>query len=198
MPFETKIIRTRDYRRTPYGIASMLLFLVATIVIFFIKPEVVGKDYLNEWFGDYAKPILLINFLFYLNGVTLMFRSMTSKILGFIKISDNKIEVHDLTENSLTSIDQIDTIHLIFKGYAKGWKLVSNGKQNFIHITDKQKQIYQYEFIVNTKQDKLDLIESLQTLKEAGVFVKVDFNPEPFYEDNDFRELRKVTYNYKA
>ena len=198
MPFETKIIRTRDYRRTPYGIASMLLFLVATIVLFFMKPEVVGKDYLNEWFGVYAKPIFWINMLFYLNGVTLMFRSMTSKILGFIKISDNKIEVHDLTENSLTTIDKIDTIHLIFKGYAKGWKLVSNGKQNFIHITDKQKQIYQYEFIVNTKQDKLDLIESLQTLKEAGVFVKVDFNPEPLYDDNDFRELRKVTYNYIA
>lgn len=198
MPFETKIIRTRDYRRTPYGIASMLLFFVATIVLFFIKPEVLGKDYLNEWFGEFAKPILWINMLFYINGVVLMFRSLTSKILGFIKISDNKIEVHDLTENSLTCIDQIDAIHLIFKGYAKGWKLFSNGKQNFIHITDKQKQLYQYEFIVNTKQDKLDLIESLQTLKDAGVFVNVGFNPEPFYEDNDFRELQKVTNNYIA
>lgn len=97
MPFETKIIRTRDYRRTPYGIASMLLFLVATIVAFII-PGFLGKDYLNEWVGDYAKPILLINGLLYLNGATLMFISMTSKILGFIKISDKKIEVHDLTE----------------------------------------------------------------------------------------------------
>jgi len=69
MNFEAPIVKTKNWRRSPYGVISMILFAISAIVIFILSPkEIAERDYLTEWFGQYRRPFLWLNLIFYLNG----------------------------------------------------------------------------------------------------------------------------------
>lgn len=64
MNFETQLIKTKNWRRTWYGVISLIFFVISAIVLFILSPkDVLAKDYLTEWFGSHKRPFLILSAL---------------------------------------------------------------------------------------------------------------------------------------
>ena len=194
MKFKAKLIRTKDFYKTAYGKISIVLFLVSSIVLFLLPTELFDRNYINEWFGEYSKPFLILNYIFYINGLFVLISRMRYQTIGNLTISDKGIQIIEFSEEMILNIPDIDTIILKYYGHKKKWNAWLPGEINCIEVYDKQNGNYAFKFMLNSQLHKLDLIDSLLGLHDQGVQIKIDYkrNLGSYYSDKDFKELRQM------
>lgn len=196
MNFEAQIVKTINWRRKPYGVISMILYAIASIVVFILAPkDILERDYLTEWFGQYHKPFLWLNLLFILNGALVMIlqNSFSFKTIGGVKMTDEKVTINQLSESIVYNIQEIVAIRLYYYGYKSYWKSWGKGTQNFITVVDKQDKECVFEFFLSSYAHKKNMIDQLLSFQNRGIKIKLDYlNPPnasyPF--DTDFVELK--------
>lgn len=206
MNFETQLIKTKNWRRTWYGVISLLLFAIALIVFFVFGPKegMLDKDYLLEWFGPYKKPILWLNVLFYLNGAVLLFlgNRLNYKTIGKVLMTDEVINITESAETKVFPVSEIDTIRLKYFGYKSFWRKGGagnmKGNMNYITIIDPRNKEYAFEFFLSSYADKKNLIGQLVSFRKQGVKIKLDYLYHEVYpNDIDFSELKFQDYWHK-
>jgi hypothetical protein len=205
MNFETQLIKTKNWRRTWYGVISLVLLAIAGIVLFILGPkDVLAMDYLTEWFGPYKKPILWLNVLFYLNGTVLMIldNRLNYKTIGDVLMTDVVIKITESSETKVFPISEIDTIRLKYYGYKSFWRKGGagnmKGNMNYITVIDSQNREYAFEFFLRSYADKRNLIGQLLSFRKHEVKIKLDYLYHEVYpNDIDFSELKFQDYLYK-
>ena len=195
MNFEAPIVKTKNWRRSPYGVISMILFAISAIVIFILSPkEIAERDYLTEWFGQYRRPFLWLNLIFYLNGnfIILFQNRFNLKTIGEVKMTDERITINQLSESIVYNIQEIAAIRLYYYGYKSFWKSWGKGNQNFITIVDQQNNECVFEFFLSSYEHKKNLINQLLNFQKQGIKIILDYlNPQDAYpNDVDFTELK--------
>ena len=195
MDFEAKIIKTRNWRRTPYGVISLILFVISIVVIFILAPKsIFERDYLSEWFGQNRRPFLWLNLFFYLNGnfIMILQNRFNFKTVGNIIMTDDKISINQFSDSSVFNIKEMAAIRLYYYGYKSYWKSWGKGNQNFITIVDQQNEECVFEFFLSSHEHKKSMIEQLLIFQKQGVKIKLDYlNPPNAYpNDIDFLELK--------
>lgn len=202
MNFETKTIKTKNWRRTWYGVISMILFAIASIVVFVLGPKegMLDKDYLTEWFGTYKKPFLWLNLLFYTNGIVFMFVEKRRNYLtiGKVQMTDEAIEITEPTETIAFPVSDIDTIRLKYNGYKSRtfWRKEGSGSTlgnlNYMTLIDSQNKEYTFEFFLGSYADKKHMIAQLLSFRKQGIKIKLDYlyHYEIYPNDIDFSELK--------
>ena len=198
MNFEAPIVKTKNWRRTPYGVISMILFAISVLVLFVLSPkEMFGKDYLTEWFGPGKKPFLILTLLFNLNGAFLMFldNRFGYKMIGKILMTDEKITINQRSESIVYNIQEIAAIRLYYFGYKSYWKSWGRGSQNFITVVDKLDNECVVEFFLSSHENKKSMIDHLLSFQKQGIKIRLDYlNPPdaPYPYDTDFVELKML------
>jgi len=195
MNFGTKIIKTKNWRRTPYGVISMILFSISAIVLFVLGPkDMFENDYLTEWFGQSKRPFLILNLLFNLNGAVLFYleNHFNYKTIGNVVMTDDKITIDQLSDSTEYSIPQMAAIRLYYYGYKSRWKSWGKGNQNFITIVDQQDKECVFEFLLSSHEHKKNMIDQLLSFQKQGIKIRLDYlNPPNTYpNDIDFLELK--------
>jgi hypothetical protein len=192
MKFETKIIKTKDWMKTLYGKVSLILFVISFIVIYFLRPGIFNRDYIYEWFGQFTKPFIGLNFIFNINGFIVLFSQFFKyKTIGGLEINDNAIKVMESLDSMVFDVTKISSVRLKYNGFKKRWNSYELGNLNYLEIVDKNNIMHLYEFLIITYKHKLNLIDCLINLKNKGVLIKVDYvlANSSLLGDKDFIEL---------
>ncbi|HZK96447.1 MAG TPA: hypothetical protein VFC67_19760 [Prolixibacteraceae bacterium] len=196
MNFEAKIIKTKNWRKTPYGYISLILYAIASVVVFIIAPKhILERDYLTEWFGPYQKPFLWLNLILLLNGALVLILELrfSFKTIGNISMTDKCITINQISDSSVHNVSEIAAIRLYYYGYKSFWKSWGKGSQNFITIVDKQDIECVFEFFLCSHDHKKNLVDQLLSFQKQGIKIKLDYlNPSNAYypNDTDFVELK--------
>jgi|SRR5665647_31396 len=196
MNFEAQIVKTKNWRRSPYGVISLILFALSAIVLFVLSPkEIFGRDYLTEWFGPGKKPFLILNLLFNLNGVVLVLldNRFGYKRIGNVIMTDEKITINQLSESIVYNLKDIGAIRLYYYGYKSYWKSWGKGNQNFITVVDKQDKECVFEFFLSSHDHKKNMIDQLLSFQKQGIKIRLDYLNPPnasYPYDTDFVELK--------
>lgn len=198
MNFEASIVKTKNWRRTPYGVISLILFALSAIVLFILSPkEMFGTDYLAEWFGEGKKPFLILNALFNLNGAVLIFldNRFGYRMIGNVLMTDEKITINQPSESIVYNTQEIAAIRLYYFGYKSYWKSWGRGSQNFITVVDKQDKESVFEFFLSSHANKKSMIDQLLSFQKQGIKIRLDYlnPPDASYPyDTDFVELKML------
>jgi len=196
MVFEAKIVKTKNWRKTPYGVISMILLPISIIVIFILSPKIISeRDYLSEWFGQNRRPFLWLNILFYINGnfVMLLQHRFNFETIGKVQMNNGGIKIIESSDSSFFNIPEIAEIRLYYYGYKSVWKSWGRGNQNFMTVVDQQGKECVFEFFLNSYEHKKNLIDQLLSFQKQGVKIRLDYlNPPNAYYPNDidFLELK--------
>ena len=209
MIFETKTLKTKNRRKTTYGIISLIFFAISSIVVFVLGPKegMLDKDYLALWFGTYKKAFLLLNLVFYINGVVLMALAnrRNYKAVGKVRMTDEAIEITEPTETIVFPVAEIETIQFKYYGYKSNSFWIkegsgnAKGNTNYLTLTNLQKTEYTFEFFLGSYADKKSIITQLESYQEKGVKIKVEYlYPYRNYpNDIDFVKLKILDRWYK-
>lgn len=198
MNFEASIVKTKNWRRTPYGVISMILYAIASIVVFILAPnDILERDYLTEWFGQHHKLFLWLNLLFILNGalVLILQNSFSFKTIGGVKMTDERITINQLSESIVYNLQEIAAIRLYYFGYKSYWKSWGRGNQNFITVVDKQDKESVFEFFLSSHENKKSMIDQLLSYQKQGIKIRLDYLNPPngsYPYDTDFVELKML------
>jgi len=198
MNFETQLIKTKNWRRTWYGVISLIFFVISAIVLFILSPkDVLAKDYLTEWFGSHKRPFLILNALFFLNAAVFMFLEYRRnyKTIGKVLMTDESINITESDETKVFPVSEIDTIRLKYYGYKSFWRKGGagnmKGNMNYITIIDPRNKEYAFEFFLSSYADKRNLIAKLLDFQKLGIKIKLDYlYYEVYPNDIDFSELK--------
>ena len=195
MEFQAKTIKTRKWRRTPFGVISLILYVISGFVIFVLAPkDMFEKDYLTEWFGQNRKPFLWLCLIFNLSGIILMIleNHFNYKTIGSIIMTDEKITINQLSDSIVYNIKEIAAIRLYYYGYKSYWKSWGKGNQNFITVVDNQDKECVFEFFLSSHDHKKNMIDHLLSFQKQGIKIRLDYlNPPNAYpNDIDFTELK--------
>jgi len=195
MNFEAKIIITKKWRRSLYGVISLTLFAISLIVLYILAPkEISARDYLSEWFGQHRRQFVILNLLFNLNGIVFLVieNRFNFKTIGEVKMTDEKITINQFSDSIVFNINEIAAIRLYYYGYKSYWKSWGKGNQNFITIVDKHDKESVFEFLLSSQAYKMNMIDQLLNFQKQGIKIKLDYlNPSEAYpNDIDFAELK--------
>ena len=196
MNFEAKIIITKKWRTSLYGVISLTLFGISLIVIYILAPkDILARDYLSEWFGQHRRQFVILNLLFNLNGIVLMVLEyrFNFKTIGEVKMTDEKITINQLSNSIVYNIKEIAAIRLYYYGYKSYWKSWGKGNQNFITVVDNQDKECVFEFFLSSYDHKKNMIDQLLSFQKQGIKIRLDYlNPPNAYYPNDvdFVELK--------
>jgi len=196
MNFEASIVKTKNWRRSPYGVISLILFVISVIVLFVLSSkEIFGTDYLAEWFEPGKKPFLILTLLFNLNAVVLIFLDIHFgyKVIGNVLMTGEKIIIKQPSESLVYNTQEIAAIRLYYFGYKSYWKSWGRGNQNFITVVDKQDNESAFEFFLSSHADKKSMIDQLLSFQKQGVKIRLDYLNPPnasYPYDTDFVELK--------
>lgn len=164
MNFEAKIIITKKWRRSLYGVISLTLFVISLIVIYILAPkDILARDYLSEWFGQHRKQFVILNLLFNLNGIVLMVleNHFNYKTIGNVQMNEEGIQINESSDLSTFNIKEIEAIRLYYNGYKTLWKIGGRGNQNFITVVDQQNEEFVFEFLLRSHEHKMNMIDQL-------------------------------------
>lgn len=195
MNFEAKIIITKKWRTSLYGVISLTLFGISLIVIYILAPkDILARDYLSEWFGQHRKQFVILTLLFNLNGIVLMVleNHFNYKTIGNVQMNEEGIKITESSDLRTFNINEIAAIRLYYYGYKSYWKSWGKGNQNFITIVDKHDKECVFEFLLNSHAHKKNMIEQLLSYQKQDVKIRLDYlNPPNAYpNDIDFTELK--------
>lgn len=192
MKFESKTIRTRDYRKTIYGKISIVLFILSSIVIFINSSGFFEKDLLVNYLGPYHKSIALMSLLIYLNGFFVLLSNSFYRSFGRLSIDESEIIASNHNEEIRLDITNIESIEIEYLGHKKNWNAWFPGKINTLEIRDKQANTYSYHFILNSNDHKLRMIDNLLKAHEQGINIKIDYKVDygSYVGDKDFKAIR--------
>ena len=196
MNFEAKIIITKKWRRSLYGVISLTLFMISLIVLYILAPkEISARDYLSEWFGEHRRKFVILNLLFNLNGIVFLVleNRFNFKTIGEVKMTDEKITINQFYDSIVYNIKEIAAIRLYYNGYKSYWKSWGKGNQNFITVVDNQDKECVFEFFLSSYDHKKNMIDQLLSFQKQGIKIRLDYlNPPNAYYPNDvdFVELK--------
>ena len=195
MNFEAKIIITKNWRTSLYGVISLTLFVISLIVIYILAPkDISARDYLSEWFGQHRRQFVILNLLFNLNGIVFLVleNRLNIKTIGEVKMTDEKITINQLSDSIIFNINEIAAIRLYYYGYKSYWKSWGKGNKNFITIVDKHDKECVFEFLLSSHAHKKNMIEQLLSYQKQDVKIRLDYlnPPNAYSNDIDFTELK--------
>lgn len=159
--FKTEIVKSKEYNKT-YSIVFGILYLTATFYIFLL-------DQKNQ--NIYLKYIGLI---IYLLGAYFLFSysfikpkkiGVFSMYKDFIKIELNGVE-------KTIPLKELDNIFLNYTDYGSWTTHSIYGNKNYLKITNKNGEKYDFEILIRNKRMKDDF---KAFLNNTGIYEKFDF-----------------------
>ncbi len=159
--FKTEIVKTKIYNKA-FSIVFGILYLIATFYIFFVNKE-------NQ--NIYLKYIALIIYLF---GAYFLFAQsfIKPKIIGIFRMSENIIKFELNGVEKTIQLKELDNIFLKYTDYGSWTTHSIYGNKNYLKITNKNGEKYNFEILIRNKKMKNDF-KSL--LKNSGLIEKFDF-----------------------
>ncbi len=159
--FKTEIVKTKEYNKA-YSIVFGILYLTAAFYIFLLDKE-------NQ--NIYLKYIGLIILLF---GAYFLFAQsfIKPKVIGVLRIFEDfmKIELNGVEKN--IKLNELENIFLKYTDYGSWTTHSIYGNKNYLKITNKNGEKYNFEILIRNKKMKNDF-KSL--LKNTGLIEKFDF-----------------------
>ena len=161
--FETEIVRTKEFNRI-FVIVFGILYLISTFYIFLHD-----KDNQNI----YLKYLALIILLF---GVYFLFGQsfIKPKQIGKLKISTERIAFERSDENKNIPLSELENVYLKYMDYGSWTTHSIFGNKNYLSITEKSGNKYNFEILIRNRNSKNDLKRIL--------------NSPEFYEKFDFTQ----------
>lgn len=162
--FETEIVETKEFNR---------IFLIVFGILYFISIFYVFAYY-QESQNIYLKYVALIILLF---GVYFLFGQpfIKPKQIGKLKISTDRIEFNQNKENKKIPLYELENIYLKYMDYGSWTTHSIFGNKNYLRITEKSGNTYDFEILIRNRNTKNDLKRIL--------------NSPEFYEKFDFMKV---------
>nr|WP_299036258.1 hypothetical protein [uncultured Tenacibaculum sp.] len=159
--FETEIVKTKEFNRI-FMIVFIILYMISGFYIFMYDKE-------NQ--NIYLKYLSLA---IYASGIYFLFGQsfLKPKKIGRLKISTDRIEFKMSDNNKNIPLNELENIYLKYMDYGS-WSTHSIfGNKNYLKITEKSGNKYDFEILIRNKNSKNDLKRIL--------------NSPEFYEKFDF------------
>ncbi|WP_445749560.1 hypothetical protein [Polaribacter sp.] len=163
--FKTEIVKTKEYKKS-YSIIFGVLYLIANFYLFLLEKE-------NQ--NIYLKFLSLIIILlgaYFLFGMSFI----KPKVIGIFKLSEKHItiEINGVEKN--IKLNELESIFLKYMDYGS-WKTHSiYGNKNYLKITTKNGEKYNFEILLRNKEMKTEFKSALNNfeLNEKFEFVKIN------------------------
>ncbi len=144
--FETEIVKTKELNKVIFNVFSVL-YIASCFYLF-------GYD--KEKQNIYLKYFSL--FCLIVGGYFLFFNNFIKpKIIGFLKISTEEIEIEEGDTNKTIPYEDIEEIYLKYMGYGSWWSHSIYGNKNYITITEKSGDKYDFEILIRDEKSKNNL-----------------------------------------
>jgi len=159
--FKTEIVKTKEFNKI-FMIVFTILYAISGFYIFM---------YDKETQNIYLK---YLGLAIYLSGIYFLFGQsfIKPKKLGELKISTDRIEFKVGDNNKSIPLNELENIYLKYMDYGS-WSTHSIfGNKNYLKITEKSGNKYDFEILIRNKKSKNDL--------------KTILNSSEFYEKFDF------------
>ena len=162
--FKTEIVNTKEFNKI-FMIFYIALYMISTFYVFLFDKE-------NQ--NIYLKYLALA---IYLSGIYFLFGQsfIKPKKIGIIKISSEKIEFEKNRLKKSILLCELENIYLKYADYGS-WKTHSIfGNKNYVIITEKSGEKYDFEILIKNRTDKNDLKNILNSTEfyEKFDFIKV-------------------------
>ena len=144
--FNTEIVKTKEFNKI-FMIIYGILYLISTFYIFLYD-----KENQNIYFKYLA-------FGIYISGIYFLFGQsfIKPKKIGTLKISNEKIEFENSGVNKSIALNELKNIYLKYMDY-RSWTTHSIfGNKNYVKITEKSGQQYDFEILIRNRTAKNDL-----------------------------------------
>ena len=162
--FRTEIVKTKTYNKT-YTIIFGILYLTATFYIFLIE-----KENRNLYLTN-------IGLIIYLLGAYFIFglSFIKPKVIGIFKISEKLITIELNGIEKKIKLNELENIFLKHMDYGSWTTHSIFGNKNYLRITERTGDKYEFEILIRNKNSKNDLKRIL--------------NSPEFYEKFDFTKV---------
>jgi hypothetical protein len=159
--FETEIVKTKEFNKI-FMIVFGILYLISTFYVFLYDKE-------NQ--NVYLKYLALA---IYTSGIYFLFGQsfIKPKQIGKLKISTDRIEFNQNDENKNIPLNELENIYLKYMDYGSWTTHSIFGNKNYLRITEKSGNKYDFEILIRNRNSKNELKRILHS-------------PE-FYEKFDF------------
>ena len=159
--FETEIVKTKEFNKI-FMIVFGILYLISTFYVFLYDKE-------NQ--NIYLK---YLAFAIYTSGIYFLFGQpfLKPKKIGKLKISTNRIEFNQNDENKNIPLNELEKIYLKYMDYGSWTTHSIFGNKNYLRITEKSGNKYDFEILIRNRNSKNELKRIL--------------NSPEFYEKFDF------------
>ena len=144
--FKTEIVKTKKINKV-VTIVFLILYVISIFYVFL---------YDKESQNMYLKYLALA---IYLSGINFLFGKsfIKPKKIGTLNLSTEKIEFEENGKNKSISLNELENVYLNYMDYGS-WKTHSiYGNKNYIIITDKAGNRYNFEILIRNKDSKDEL-----------------------------------------
>ncbi len=157
--FNTDIVKTKELNKI-FMIVFSILYLISAFYVFL---------YDKESHNIYLKYLALA---IYASGIYFLFRQpfMKPKKIGNLKISTDRIEFNENGENKNISLNELENVYLKYMDYGSWATHSIFGNKNYIKITEKSGNEYNFEILIRNKNSKNDLKKILNSLEYYNKF----------------------------
>jgi len=161
--FKTEIVKTKEFNKV-FRVVYGILYIISTFYIFLYDKE-------NQTI--YFKYLALV---IYTSGIYFLFGHSLVKPrkIGNINISTEKIEFNENDVYKSIPLHELENIYLKYTGYGS-WKYSIFGNKNYITLTEKSGNKYDFEILIRNLVSKNIL--------------KVILNSSEFYEKFDLKKM---------
>ena len=144
--FNTEIVKTKEFNKISMIIFG-ILYLISTFYIFLYD-----KENQNIYFKYLA-------FGIYISGIYFLFGQsfIKPKKIGTLKISNKKIEFENSGLNKSIALNELENIYLKYMDYGSWTTHSIFGNKNYVKITEKSGQQYDFEILIRNRTAKNDL-----------------------------------------
>ena len=163
--FKTEIVKTKEFNKI-FMIVFGILYLISTFYIFLYD-----KENLNVYFKYLALAI-------YTSGIYFLFGQsfIKPKKIGNIEISTEKIEFEINGVNKSIPLNELENIYLKYMDYGSWTTHSVFGNKNYLKITEKSGEQYDFEILIRNRNAKNELkdILNISEFQEKFDFIKVN------------------------
>jgi hypothetical protein len=163
--FKTEIVKTKEHKKS-YSIIFGILYLIANFYLFALDKE-------NQ--NIYVKYISLIIVIF--SAYSLFGMSFIKpKVIGILKLSEKLITVGLNGIEKDIKLNELESIFLKYMDYGS-WETHSiYGNKNYLKITNKNGEEYNFEILLRNKKMKTDFKSALSNfeLNEKFDFIQIN------------------------
>jgi hypothetical protein len=141
--FKTEIVKTKEFNKVLI-IVFGILYLISTFYIFLYD-----KETQNIYFKYIALGIYIIG-IYFLFGQSFI----KPKKIGALKISTQKVDFKKNGLNKSIELNELESIYLKYMDYGSWTTHSIFGNKNYITITEKSGNRYDFEILIKNKTSK--------------------------------------------